>query len=266
MTIGEFAGRTRLSAKALRLYDRLGLVVPIAVDPGNGYRYYGEDQVSDAVMVGLLRRLDMPLEAIAALLEADETKRVDLVHAYWDGVERVSAERRALVAYLCSRLEGTTMTTHDIDVLTLPERRIASISRHVLAADTDAFFHEAFARLRSTGPGREGIAGCPFLVFYGEASDDSDGPMELCRPIGDLGPVGAEGIEVRVEAAHDEAYVRLTKDELAWSAMRGALDELETWSRVNDRQPAATFRQVLIADQRHAADDALVCHLSVPLR
>lgn len=29
MTIGEFAGRTRLSAKALRLYGRLGLVVPV---------------------------------------------------------------------------------------------------------------------------------------------------------------------------------------------------------------------------------------------
>ncbi len=266
MTIGEFAGRTRLSAKALRLYDRLGLVVPVDVDPGNGYRYYSEGQVPDAVMVGLLRRLDMPLEAIASLLEADETKRADLVRSHWDGVERVSAERRALVAYLCSRLEGTTMTTHDIDLRTLPERRIASISRHVLAADTDAFFHEAFAKLRSTGPGLEGIAGCPFLVFYGEASDDSDGPIELCRPIAGNGPVGAEGIETRMEAAHDEAYVQLTKDELAWPAMRGALDELEAWARANDRQPAAVFRQVLIADQRHAAADALVCHLSVPLR
>jgi DNA-binding transcriptional MerR regulator len=28
MTIGAFAGRTRLSAKALRLYDRLGLLPP----------------------------------------------------------------------------------------------------------------------------------------------------------------------------------------------------------------------------------------------
>lgn len=36
MTIGEFAGRTRLSANAPRLYDRLGLVVPVDVDPGNG--------------------------------------------------------------------------------------------------------------------------------------------------------------------------------------------------------------------------------------
>jgi PPM family protein phosphatase len=36
MTIGEFAGRTRLSAKALRLYDRLGLLRPAQTDPFSG--------------------------------------------------------------------------------------------------------------------------------------------------------------------------------------------------------------------------------------
>lgn len=33
-----------------------------------------------------------------------------------------------------------------------------------------------------------------------------------------------------MDAAHDEAYVQLTKGELAWPAMRGALDELEVWA------------------------------------
>jgi hypothetical protein len=33
MAIGEFAARTRLSAKALRLYHDLGLLVPARVDP-----------------------------------------------------------------------------------------------------------------------------------------------------------------------------------------------------------------------------------------
>lgn len=60
MTIGELSARTRLSAKALRLYDRLRLVVPVAVDATNGYRHYGERQIADAELVGLLRRLDMP--------------------------------------------------------------------------------------------------------------------------------------------------------------------------------------------------------------
>ncbi len=36
LAIGEFAARTRLSAKALRLYHELGLVVPARVDPSSG--------------------------------------------------------------------------------------------------------------------------------------------------------------------------------------------------------------------------------------
>lgn len=266
MTISEFSNRTRLSAKALRLYDRLGLIVPLEVDSSSGYRYYGQRQVADAVLVGLLRRVGMPLRTIGTVLDADEPTRASLVRTYWDGVEQDSSERRGLVAYLCSRLEGAPMPTHDVTLRTLPERRLASISRHVLAGETGDFFNDAFATLRTTGPGLDGIAGCPFLVFYGEVSDDSDGPIELCRPIADMARTPADGVQIRVEAAHDEAYVRLRKSELAWPAMRAALDDLEAWTRAEDRQPAATFRQVLIADQRTATDDTLVCDLSVPLR
>ena len=40
MTIGDFSRATRLSAKTLRFYHRVGLLAPAQVDPGNGYRMY----------------------------------------------------------------------------------------------------------------------------------------------------------------------------------------------------------------------------------
>jgi len=39
MGIGEFARRSRLPPKALRLYDELGLVRPARVDTASGYRF-----------------------------------------------------------------------------------------------------------------------------------------------------------------------------------------------------------------------------------
>ena len=45
LSIGTFANMTRLSIKALRLYDQLGILQPLHVDPQSGYRYYGVDQV-----------------------------------------------------------------------------------------------------------------------------------------------------------------------------------------------------------------------------
>ena len=46
LSIGVFARRSRLSMKALRLYDRLGLLKPADVDPENGYRRYRESHSS----------------------------------------------------------------------------------------------------------------------------------------------------------------------------------------------------------------------------
>jgi hypothetical protein len=45
ISIGEFARRSRLSLKALRLYDERGVLVPSRVDHVSGYRYYDTAQL-----------------------------------------------------------------------------------------------------------------------------------------------------------------------------------------------------------------------------
>lgn len=269
MTIGEFAERTRLSPKALRLYDRLGLLVPESADPANGYRRYGDDQVQRARTIGLLRRLDMPLAVIAQVVDAAPDEAVERLGRYWEQVEATTAERRALVSYLRARLTGAHMPAYEVQTRRIALRRVVSISRHLHAAETDAFFVDAFARLRSAGPGIPGIEGAPYLIFYGEVSDDSDGPMELCRPLGDaahpdLEKLGTD-VEMRVEPVHDEAFVRLTMAEIGWPAMLPVVDALEGWATAERRHPGGPLRQVLIADQRTASPDTPVCDLTIPL-
>jgi hypothetical protein len=46
MTSGAFARASRLSRKALRLYDELGLLCPVRVDPVSQYRSYAPAQSS----------------------------------------------------------------------------------------------------------------------------------------------------------------------------------------------------------------------------
>ena len=68
ISIGEFARRSRLSLKALRLYDERGVLVPSRVDQTSGYRYYDPAQLEQARLVVMLRQLQMPLTAIKELL------------------------------------------------------------------------------------------------------------------------------------------------------------------------------------------------------
>jgi DNA-binding transcriptional MerR regulator len=89
ISIGEFARRSRLSLKALRLYDERGVLVPARVDQGSGYRYYGTAQLEEARLVVMLRQLQLPLAAIRELLACDPA---DAAHD----------ARRALADYLNS--------------------------------------------------------------------------------------------------------------------------------------------------------------------
>ena len=72
LSIGEFAGMTGLSVKALRHYDEKGVLVPRDVDPRSGYRRYGEDQVRAGVVVRALRAADVPLADVAHSVAAGD--------------------------------------------------------------------------------------------------------------------------------------------------------------------------------------------------
>jgi DNA-binding transcriptional MerR regulator len=76
--ISEFARFTQASAKALRLYDELGLLKPAHVDPFTEYRYYSADQLPRLHRIIALKELGFSLEQIKPMLDervsADQIK------------------------------------------------------------------------------------------------------------------------------------------------------------------------------------------------
>ena len=68
VSIGEFSRLSRLSPKALRLYDDLGLLMPDHVDAATGYRWYPGTQLEQARVVALLRRIGVPLAQVRNML------------------------------------------------------------------------------------------------------------------------------------------------------------------------------------------------------
>jgi protein phosphatase len=113
LTIGEFARASRLSAKALRLYDELGLLRPAVVDPGNGYRRYSPGQLATARVVAWSRRIGMPLAEIRAVVGMPAAAAAQAVAGYWRRVEADTENKRQLAAVLVEYLsgKGATMST-----------------------------------------------------------------------------------------------------------------------------------------------------------
>ncbi|MET8580634.1 MerR family transcriptional regulator [Streptomyces collinus] len=156
LTIGAFARASRLSPKALRLYDELDLLRPARVDPFSGYRYYAVEQLERARLVAWLRRLGMPLAEIRAVCALDRADAAREVRAYWARVEAETAVRRDLAAFLVDQLTADSRRDHT----TMLELRYAARSDrgHVRTANQDTVY--AGRRLLAVADGY-GAAGAP---------------------------------------------------------------------------------------------------------
>ncbi|WFE60779.1 MerR family transcriptional regulator [Micromonospora sp. WMMD712] len=118
LTIGGFARAARLTPKALRLYDKLGLLRPAAVDPESGYRLYEPAQLERARLIASLRRIGMPLAEIGAVCGLRPEAAAEAVDAYWQRIAADTAERGRLATLLVGDLsgKGSVMDHHTLAV------------------------------------------------------------------------------------------------------------------------------------------------------
>ncbi|WP_431952392.1 MerR family transcriptional regulator [Actinacidiphila sp. bgisy167] len=113
LTIGAFAKASRLSPKALRLYDELGLLTPARVDPLTGYRHYAPAQLERARLVSWLRRLGMPLARIRKVCALPAPAAAREIRAYWAQAEAAHGARRDLAAFLVDHLSRKDLAVND---------------------------------------------------------------------------------------------------------------------------------------------------------
>jgi len=263
LTIGEFARRSGLSVRALRLYDRIGLLQPAEVTPATGYRRYASRQLYAARLIGLLRRLDMPLTQIAEIVGAPGSGAADRLAEYWTGVERRLAAQRELADRLVRNLAAETPAPDGpwpVSVRDVAEQHVLSEMRYVTAPDLD-WVHEASARLTAVAGRSGGPAGPRFVVFHGDVGEDADGPVEVCVPVR---PEAA----VRVEPAHREAYIPVARGHFEMPLILSVYDAAGRWVRDHGHTAVAPPREVYgyATDPATAAPDDLVCDVALPFR
>lgn len=72
--IGRFSIITKLSQKALRLYDQKGLLIPEVKDDLTGYRYYTISQIEKGIKIKMLITMGFGLNDISEILRSIEEK------------------------------------------------------------------------------------------------------------------------------------------------------------------------------------------------
>jgi DNA-binding transcriptional MerR regulator len=235
ISIGEFARRSRLSLKALRLYDERGVLVPSRVDQASGYRYYDPAQLDQARLVVMLRQLQLPLAVVKELLACDPADAAERIAEHWRDAEAAHDARRGLADHLVSRLSGKKSVMYEVATREIPERSLLCLKRHVEEQEMWAFGKEFIGILRDRPlPKIEGREGAMLCIWWGLVNADGDGPIEWCAPVpagqaGSLAPHYPE-LTLRTEPAHLEAFVALPDEGDAVAHWQLATASLEAWA------------------------------------
>jgi DNA-binding transcriptional MerR regulator len=243
ISIGEFARRSRLSLKALRLYGELGVLVPARVEQASGYRYYDAAQLDEARLVVMLRQLQLPLAAVRELLACDPADAATRIAEHWRDAEAAHDARRELADYLVSRFSGKRSVMYEVATREMPERSLLCLKRNVDEEGQWAFGKEFIAILRDRPlPRIEGRAGAFFCIFWSHPSADGDGLIEWCKPVPQAEAAAlAERYPVltlRTEPAHREAFVVLPAGPGGFSVAgwQLATESLQAWGQEQERE------------------------------
>jgi DNA-binding transcriptional MerR regulator len=187
LSIGTFANLTRLSIKALRLYDDLGILQPRHIDPQSGYRYYGINQLPSARMIRNMRDMDMPLATIRrvlAVLPVSQAQAELLVHQHLELRERQLEQIKKLARQFNQQLkpEANTMEL-EVSVRDIPTQQIISITRHHkvdgLSKQIDHDIGALFSLANDYGARP---AGTLFGIYHGRSMNRRMVPWKLVSP------------------------------------------------------------------------------------
>ncbi|MFI6504855.1 VOC family protein [Nonomuraea typhae] len=199
LSIGVFALVSGLSIHALRHYDELGLLRPAVVDPASGYRRYRPGQVRQARLICALRRVDVPIDAVRAVVDDPDGESLRTVlrqhrERLVDRTEVLSRMIRVVDRYIEN---GVTMPD-------LKTPRIVQVTINVAdLAESIAFYRAAFGSVFN-----EEISSFPFGSWPSEefflltvADEGGEGVSRFGLLVDDVDAahrraVGAGGVEV----------------------------------------------------------------------
>jgi hypothetical protein len=154
-----------------------------------------------------------------------------------------------------------SLTVHTREV---PAQLVLTEQRHVTPEELPEWIGAAMGRLLTAAGAAGGPAAPGFVVYHGEVNHDSDGPVEVCLPVD---PAAGKVLTaaMREEPAHREAYVRITKAQVAFPQILSAFETVARWLQQHDLPASSAPREVYFADWMASGPDDEVCDVAFPI-
>lgn len=270
--IGRFSLITRLSTKALRLYDERGLLVPGVKDIITGYRYYSAQQIATGVSIKELCGIGFSLHEIEQILSAKETGDAGMIRELFrkrQGAIRSEVARlqqiEAVLETSGASLEMMFMSHNEPVVKeTAPQRVLGKRGVGSYSETITILMKDLCGQLFTEENQRSGlkISG-PFMTLYHDAEyKENNATMECVVPITGKIVVSDPAMEIRtlpggscLTLINKGPYPTLHR---AWSRIGAYAEEREFVI-------TGPHREVYLNDPCIVAEEELLTELQIPI-
>lgn len=269
LRISDFAQLSRVSSKALRIYDRMGLLKPLQIDAETGYRYYSATQLSRLNRILVLKDLGFSLEQIGQLLDQHsiETIRSMLQLKQTEIQQRLLSEQDRLTrveTQLQNLEQEGKMPNYDVIMKSVESQLVAAATGVIpnyedCAPIFDRLFDQAYDHVARQGVKRVGAG---IAVYHDTKLRDRDIPVEAAASIYEPIP-GSDSVwvyelpsvETMACAVHHGSFATLGQ-------AYGALLE---WIEKNGYQVVGATREIYLQYERGGDPSQYVTEVQIPV-
>ena len=195
LTIGEFSNICKVSAKTLRYYAEIGLILPDEINPDNGYRYYSINQLEKMLLINRLKVYSFSLEEIKSIFES-EGMRDEVLYAALNKKKKEIAAKVQIFEDTLHQIDNdmsnlrkgesilSDMESIDVQLVEIPVMHLLSIRKNVLEPEFSEEYGNCFGELfRKLEEKKLTAAAPPMVLFHGDEYTPFGLDTEFAIPI-----------------------------------------------------------------------------------
>jgi effector-binding domain-containing protein len=268
--IGDFSKMSFVTVQALRYYDDIGLLKPVKVDELTGYRFYMADQLIRANHITALKKMGLPLEDIAFILNdvhnLESIKKV-LTVKRTDILQRLADEKSRLneVEKILRKIEDEgKLPKYQVVMKTIEPQLVAAV-RAVLPNYSGQLIGGMFADLLGfiNDKGLK-IVGPTMMLYNDPDYREENADIEVSAPI-NKAVDGSGRVSVYTMPVFETVACLVYKGR--YEDMGEAYNALMSWVATNGYQLNGICREVYLVSPADTPDpDNYVSELQVPVK
>ncbi|MDX2272910.1 MAG: MerR family transcriptional regulator [Cyanobacteriota bacterium] len=270
LKISDFAQLSRVSSKALRLYDRMDLLKPAQVDAATGYRYYSASQLPRLNRILVLKELGFSLDQITQLL--DEHLTLEQMQAMLrlkqaELSQRIQQDHLRLIQIqhrLYEIEQEKAMPTYDVILKSASAQWVAAtLSIIPNYEECGPIFEQMFTQVYDYLKQQNVVPVSPGLSIYHDTKlRDHDIPVEAAIPLPDRIPANEQVHIYQLPAVESMACV---VHQGSFAGLGQAYQALMTWIEQNGYSISGSTREVYLHYDPAEDPNHFVTEVQVPV-